>query len=93
MKKTLTVAAIAAGLILSASACSPTPDPLENYNGKAVVKETYLGTTAKKKRRGCKVTVILPNGQVATEGLGRRTTCAGIDKGDTVQFVNGDIVR
>lgn len=89
MKKTLTVAAVAVGLLLTGC----TPSPLDNYTGKAVVKDTYIGTSAKKKKRGCKVTVTLPNGQVATEGLGRRTTCAGINKGDTVRFVNGDIVR
>jgi S1-C subfamily serine protease len=89
VNKAFTVAAIAAGLLLSGCA----PSPLENYTGKAVVKDTYLGTSTKKKKRGCKVTVILPNGTEATEGLGRRTTCAGINKGDTVQFVNGDIVR
>lgn len=37
--------------------------------------------------------VALPNGQTDTISVGRRTTCVGFNKGQTVQLNEGDLVR
>lgn len=85
MKKRLTVLAVGLGLLLSG--CGE--GPADEYTGPAVVQDTHKTS----RKSGCKLVASLPSGQTDTISVGRRTTCTGFNKGQTVQLNDGDLVR
>lgn len=85
LKKRLAVLAVGLGLLLSGCAEGPAGD----YTGPAVVQDTYKSS----RKAGCKLVVALPDGQTDTVSVGRRTTCTGYSKGQSVQLNDGNLVR
>jgi hypothetical protein len=86
MKKSLGALALGLGLLLSGCAA---PGPADHYTGSAVIQDTYRNS----RKSGCKLVVALPNEQKDTVSVGRRTTCDGYGKGQSVQLRNGSLVR
>lgn len=86
MKKSLGVLALGLGLLLSGCAA---PGPASHYSGSAVIQDAHRSS----RKSGCKLVVALPNGQRDTISVGRRTTCDGYSKGQTVRLNNGNLVR
>jgi hypothetical protein len=86
MKKSLGVLALGLGLLLSGCAA---PGPANHYTGSAVVQDAYRSSS----KSGCKLVVALPNDQKDTVSVGRRTSCTGYSKGQSVQLNNGSLVR
>lgn len=86
MKKTLGVLALGMGLLLSGCGA---PGPADRYTGPAVVEDSYKNS----RKSGCKLVVALPDGQTDTVSVGRRTTCNGYSKGQSIQLSNGKLVR
>jgi hypothetical protein len=86
MKKSLGAMALGLGLLLSGCAA---PGPANHYTGSAVIQDTYMSS----RKSGCKLVVTLPNEQRDTISVGRRTTCAGYSKGQSVQLRNGSLAR
>jgi hypothetical protein len=86
MKKSLGVLALGLGLLLSSCGA---PGPADHYTGPAVIQDSYKNS----RKTGCKLVVSLPNDQSDTISVGRRTTCDGYSKGQSVQLNNGKLVR
>lgn len=86
MKKSLGVLALGLGLLLSGCVA---PGPSSHFTGSALIKDTYVSS----RKSGCKLVVTLPNEQKDTISVGRRTTCTGYSKGQSVQLKNGNLVR
>jgi hypothetical protein len=86
MKKSLGAMALGLGLLLSGCAA---PGPANHYTGSAVIQDTYVSS----RKSGCKLVVTLPNEQRDTISVGRRTTCTGYNKGQSVQLRNGSLAR
>lgn len=86
MKKKLGVLAMGLGLLLAGCAA---PGPADDYTGSAVVQDTHRAS----RKSGCKLVVILPDGRTDTVSVGRRTTCDGYTKGQSVQLRSGNLVR
>lgn len=86
MKKPLVVLALGLGLLLSGCGA---PGPADHYTGTAVIQDSYKNS----RKTGCKLVIALPDGQTDTVSVGRRTTCDGYSKGQSVQLNNGDLIR
>ncbi|SDQ18182.1 hypothetical protein [Pseudarthrobacter chlorophenolicus] len=86
MKKTLGGLALGLGLLLTG--CSA-PGPADHYTGSAVIQDTYKNS----RKSGCKLIVAMPDGTTDTVSVGRRTTCNGYSKGQSIQISNGRLVR
>lgn len=85
MKKRPTVLAVGLGLLLTGCA----EGPADEYTGAVVIQ----GTHKTSRKSGCKLVVAMPNGQTDTISVGRRTTCSGYNKGQTVQLNDGNLIR
>lgn len=86
MKKMLGVLALGLGLLLAGCAA---PGPTYHYTGSAVIQDSYKNS----RKSGCKLVVALPDGRTDTVSVGRRTTCDGYNKGQSVHLTNGNLVR
>lgn len=86
MKTKLTVLALGLGLLLTGCGAE---GPADEYTGPVVIQDTHKTS----RKSGCKLVVAMPNGQTDTVSVGRRTTCSGFNKGQTVHLNHGDLVR
>lgn len=89
MKKTLTVLALASALALPACAAPAPTGPAAHYTGDATIKDSYRNS----RKGGCLVVVTLPNGDVDTLRVGRKTTCDGWTPNRKIKINDGRLVR
>lgn len=82
LKKSFTVVGVGLGLLLTGCGA---PGPAAEYTGPAVIQDAYKNS----RKTGCKLVVKLPDGQTDTVRVGRRTTCDGWAKGQSIQINDG----